>query len=395
MVKVVKRPSRLSRRRLLRLVGMGAGALATGGCGILSTERREALSPFGIVEYELAAAPVSLRLGGREVSTWGYNEGFPGLEIRIKEGQTLKATVVNRLPEETTIHWHGVPLPNEMDGVPEITQPAIVAGESFTYEFVTEGPGTYIYHSHVGSQLDRGLYGPLIIEPADETLSYDKEFVVNLDDWLDGMPGTPKDAFKTLKSGGGAMSSMEGMSGAGMSATSKTDSMPGVSEESGDVVPTESLPDLVYSMYLVNGKPAEEPEEFEVRRGDKVRLRLINPSVSIIYRVALEGHRMTVTHTVGQPIEPVKAGVIRIGMGERYDVLVGADNHGVWQLGARQRRPTISHGRSSAMKVAPVRRHRPAINRSNSEAKCCSIACFRPRRKRTRPRRRNRTKWSP
>lgn len=76
----------------------------------------------------------------------------------------------NRLPEETTIHWHGVPLPNEMDGVPDVTQPAIRAGDSFVYEFVASVPGTYIYHSHVGLQLDRGLYGPLIIEPANETL---------------------------------------------------------------------------------------------------------------------------------------------------------------------------------------------------------------------------------
>jgi len=336
MTEEVQRPSRLSRRRFLRLVGLGAGTLAAGGCGIVSTERREALSPAsGIAEYELVAAPVSLRLGGREVSTWGYNEGLPGPEIRIKEGQTLRATVVNRLPEDTTIHWHGVPLPNEMDGVPDVTQPAIAAGESFTYEFVAEDPGSYIYHSHVGSQLDRGLYGPLIVEPAEETLSYDKEFVVSLDDWLDGMPGTPEDAFETLKSGGGAMSSMEGMSDMDMSGTSETESIPGASGESGDVVPAESPPDLVYPMYLVNGKPAEEPEEFEVRKGDRVRFRLINPSASTIYRVALEGHRMTVTHTDGQPVEPVEADVIRIGMGERYDVLVNADNHGVWQLGAQ------------------------------------------------------------
>ncbi len=87
-----------------------------------------------------------------------------------------------------------------MDGVPDVTQPAITTGESFTYEFVAEDPGSYIYHSHVGLQLDRGLYGPLIVEPAEETLSYDKEFVVSLDDWLDSMPGTPEDAFETLKS---------------------------------------------------------------------------------------------------------------------------------------------------------------------------------------------------
>ena len=187
MAEKVKPPSRLSHRRFLGLVGLGVGGLAVGGCGILNTERREALSPAsGIAEYELEATPVSLRLGGLRVSTWGYNDGLPGPEIRVKEGQTLRATVVNRLPEDTTIHWHGVPLPNEMDGVPDVTQPAIAAGESFTYEFVAEDPGSCIYHSHAGLQLDRGLYGPLIVEPAEEALSYDKEFVVSLDNFVVG-----------------------------------------------------------------------------------------------------------------------------------------------------------------------------------------------------------------
>ncbi len=97
-----------------------------GGYGVL-INRGRGTNPLasGGVEYELEAAPASLRLGGREVSTWEYNGGLPGPEIRIKEGQTLRATVLNRLPEDTTIHWHGVPLPNGMDGVPDVTQPGI------------------------------------------------------------------------------------------------------------------------------------------------------------------------------------------------------------------------------------------------------------------------------
>ena len=228
--------------------------------------------------------------------------------------------MLNNLPEDTSIHWHGVSLPNEVDGVPDVTQPPVKIGESFTYEFVASAPGTYIYHSHSGLQLDHGLYRPLIVEPAEETLSYDREFVLMMDDWLDGMPGTPKNTMKDLKSDGSAMEGMEDMEG--------------MDEEGGDTS-AKTPPDVVYPLYLINGKPAGEPEEFVVRQGEKVRLRLINLFGASIYRVAIAGHRMTVTHADGQPVESVEVDALRIGMGERYDVLVEANNPSVWQLAAK------------------------------------------------------------
>lgn len=316
--------SRFSRREFLGLAGLSAGALALGGCGTLSGEQRGAGPPSGVVDFELEAAPLELELGGRKISTWGYNGGLPGPEIRLKEGETLRATVRNRLSEGTSIHWHGVPLPNKMDGVPGVTQEPTAPGGNFTYEFEAKAPGTYIYHSHSGLQLDRGLYGPLIVEPKDETLSYDREFVLTLDDWLDGVNGgTPEDALKDLESGGSTMDGMEGMGDMG-----------DMGGGNGDA-PAETPQDVAYPLYLVNGKPANEPKELVVREGERVRIRLINPSGATIYRVALAGHRMTVTHADGQPVEPVEAEVVRIGMGERYDVIVEADNPGAWQLAAR------------------------------------------------------------
>ena len=332
MTKKIVHPSKFSRREFLGLVGLSAGALAVGGCGTLSTEKQGSVPASGVAEYGLEAAPLELELGGRRVSTWGYNGGLPGPEIRVRQGDTLRAAVSNRLPEGTSVHWHGVPLPNEMDGVPDVTQPPIEPEESFTYEFVANAPGTYIYHSHSGLQLDRGLYGALIVEPTEETLSYDREFVLTLDDWLDGMPGTPEDALEELRSGESAMAGMEMESSEG---TSGMEGMAGMDDEQGGDIPADLPQDIVYPLYLINGKPADAPEEFEVREGEKVRLRLINPSAATIYRVALAGHRMTVTHADGQPVEPVEADVVRIGMGERYDVLVDADNPGVWQLAAR------------------------------------------------------------
>ena len=198
-----------------------------------------------------------------------------------------------------------------MDGVPGATQKAIARGQDFIYEFVAPTAGTYFYHSHVGLQLDRGLYGPLIIESTHEQKNYDQDITLVLDDWLDGMPGTPEDALKKLIASGDRMN----MGAMGMSAMN---------------VP----PDIIYPTYLINGKPGTQPMEIDVKKGQKIRLRFINAAASTIFHVALQGHQMTVTHTDGQPVEPVKVDVIRIGMGERYDVVVTANNPGTWQLAA-------------------------------------------------------------
>ncbi len=211
-MKRTDQPSKLTRREFLGLVGMGAGALAVSGCG--SPPRAPEVGKSDRVrEYAFEAAPLDFEVGGRKVPTWGYNGGVPGPEIRLTEGDTLRVRAQNRLPDETTIHWHGLPIVNEMDGVPNVTQPPIKGGEEFTYEFVVPTAGTYMYHSHVGLQLDRGLYGPLIVEPKKEELSYDREYTLMLDDWLDGVSGTPAGTLEQLESSGGMMG---GMMGGGM-----------------------------------------------------------------------------------------------------------------------------------------------------------------------------------
>lgn len=320
--------SALTRRHFLRLAGIGAGTVLLSSCGFgtaatpthppLPTIPRAA-STGRVSAYTLEAAPTTLTLGGKKVSTWAYNGAVPGPLLRLTEGDTLKVTVKNRLPsgQDTSVHWHGVPLNNPMDGVPGATQEPIASGQDFVYTFVAPTAGTYFYHSHVGLQLDRGLYGPLIIDPTRETMSYDQDFVLVLDDWLDGLPGTPDDAMQKLIANGDTMGGMGGSSGmGGMSSTS---------------VP----PDIVYPLYLINGRSSEQPTQLAVKQGDKVRLRFINASASTIYHIALQGHRMTVTHTDGQAVEPVEVDALRIGMGERYDVLVTANNAGVWQLAAK------------------------------------------------------------
>lgn len=177
--------------------------------------------------------------------------------------------------------------------------------------------GTYVYHSHVGLQLDRGLYGPLIVEPKKEELEYDREYVLLLDDWLDGISGTPEDTFEELQaSGGGIMGGMGGgMMGRGQGGTGFSGAVD-------------------YPLYLINSRAPDDTDTLNIRRGEKARLRLINPAGETVFRFAVGGHKLTVTHSDGQPVEPVEVDVVRIGPGERYDVIVEANNPGVWQVAA-------------------------------------------------------------
>lgn len=320
--KIDREPTRLSRGTFLRFVGSGVGALALSSCGVPFVGDQSSLpkAPHTeksdrVREHALEAAPLEFEVGGRRLQTWGYDGGVPGPEIRVTEGDTLRAKVLNRLPADTTIHWHGLPVPNAMDGVPHVTQPPIKSGEHFTYEFVVPTAGTYVYHSHVGLQLDRGLYGPLIVEPKKEDLAYDREYVLLLDDWLDGISGTPEDTLEELQASGGMMGGMGGgmMGGQGG---------PGLSGA------------VDYSLYLINGRTPDDPDTLKVRRGEKARLRLINPSGETTFRFAVGGHKLSITHSDGQPVEPVEVDAVRIGPGERYDMIVEASNPGVWQIAA-------------------------------------------------------------
>ena len=139
----------------------------------------------GVKEWTIVAAPAEVQIfDGRKLKVWCYNGQVPGPTLRIRFGQTVRVVLHNRLPQPTTIHWHGVRVPNAMDGVPEVTQPPVLPGESFVYEFTPKDPGTYWFHPHVRSseQVERGLYGVLIVEDA-EPLPYTTDAMWILDDW--------------------------------------------------------------------------------------------------------------------------------------------------------------------------------------------------------------------
>ncbi len=271
-----------------------------------------------VVAKTLTAKPVTLDLGGRTVSTWAYDSILPGPLVRATAGDLLRVTLHNRLPADTTVHWHGIRLRNAADGVPGMTQDAVTPGSSYVYDFTAPDPGTYFFHPHVGVQLDRGLYAPMIIDDPHEPGTYDAEWVVVLDDWIDGTGTTPDDVLKKLIADGGTTAAGSGMDGMGGTGSG----MGGMGGRGAGGSPWGDAGDITYPLFLVNGKPPNDPDVLTAKPGHRVRIRVINAASDTIFTVALGGHRMTVTHTDGHPVQPVEVSAFYIGMGERYDVVV-------------------------------------------------------------------------
>lgn len=340
----------LTRRALLARGAGAAGVLALGAYGVSRGASRPAAA-----DIVLRPARTTLELGSRRVETLAYGSKLPGPELRLKQGQPVRIRVENALPDEdTSVHWHGIALNNEADGVPGMTQDPIAPGSSYVYEFTPPDAGTFLYHSHVGLQLDQGLYGPLIVEPRRDELTYDREAVLMLDDWLDGLNGSPGDQLRRLRS----MGAMGHGGGMGMSPP-----RPAVGERHVSLARRPAAPgslaalanelkggrgdpgDVRYPLYLINGRPPEDPPTVSVKRGERLRLRLINAAADTIFSFVVEGHALTVTHADGQPVEPVETDALVIGMGERYDVILEARGRGVQRIVAT---PLGKPGRASA-----------------------------------------------
>ncbi len=309
----------LSRRRLL--LG-GVAVTATGALAACSQRSGPPAAPTfasptrvsptpgqRVVEHTLTAKRATLDLGGTTVETWAYGDTAPGSLIRANAGDMLRIRVDNQLPADTTVHWHGIALRNEADGVPGLTQNPIATGASFLYEFTAPDPGTYFYHPHVGVQLDRGLYAPLIIDDPREPGDYDAEWILVLDDWVDGTGRTPDDVLAELTPADhDGSDGMGGMGGMHMGGTGEP--------------PFGDAGDVAYPHYLINGRVPAAPDVLEGKPGQRVRLRIINAGSDTLFTVAVGGHRLTITHTDGHAVQPRETGAFYIGMGERYDAIV-------------------------------------------------------------------------
>lgn len=222
--------------------------------------------------------------GKAPVPAWTYNGTVPGPEIRARQGERLRVNVVNRLDQPTTVHWHGVRVPNAMDGVPHLTQPPIAPGERFVYEFDLPDAGTFWYHSHLqgAEQQDRGLQGTLIVEErAKHPVHRDLTWV--LDDW------------RTTEAGH----------------VSETFGNPFDMAHAGRIGNTLTL----------NGSVKDR---FDVRAGERLRLRLVNTANARIFALRFEGHRPFVIAIDGHPVAPHEplGGVVLLAPGQRCDLLM-------------------------------------------------------------------------
>ena len=320
------RDGQLSRRRFvqgLALGGVAAGLGLRAGTAVAQAVavRRE----WRGTHFELAVGELPVDFTGRRRLATVVNGQLPAPLLRWREGDTVTLKVTNRLRVPTSIHWHGILVPFQMDGVPGISFPGIAPGESFIYRFPVRQSGTYWYHSHSGFQEQTGLFGPLVIEPAGgERFPAERDYVVMLNDWSDD---SPEHIFATLK----------------RQSDHYNYAMPTVPDFFRDVRehgleqalarrrmwermrmnPTDysDVSGHTYT-YLVNGHPPAGNWTGLFKPGEKVRLRFINGSSMTFFDVRIPGLKMTVVAADGQDVEPVSVDEFRIAVAETYDVIV-------------------------------------------------------------------------
>ena len=318
---------------------------------------------------ELTIAETDLELGGRAGRAVAVNGTVPGPLLRFREGDEAVIHVTNRLDEDTSIHWHGILVPNEMDGVPGVTFPGISPGETFTYRFPIRQYGTYWYHSHSGLQEQSGHYGALLIDPAaGEPAEYDREYVVVLSDWtfenprrvLDRLKKHP-DYYNFRKRT--VFDFFRDVAANGLGATVRDRLEWGAMRM--DPTDISDITGATYT-YLLNGQSPDDRWTGLVQPGERVRLRFINASAASLLDVRIPGLPMTVMQVSGQHVRPVTVDELRIAIAETYDVIVGpAEDRAYVIFAEAMDRSGFAAGmlapREGMEPRIPVRRERPLL----------------------------------
>jgi CopA family copper-resistance protein len=276
-------------------------------------------------ELDLSIAALPVNLTGRAATAIAVNGTLPGPVLRWREGDTVTVRVANRLGVDTSIHWHGILLPSNMDGVPGFSFHGIHPGETFTYRFQLKQAGTYWYHAHSSLQEAKGVYGAIVIEPRDaDPIAADRDYVVLLSDWSDEDPHAivrklkiQADYYNRHKQTVGDLFSDARRDG--WKATIADRKAWGAMRMS----PTD-LADVnaVTYTYLVNGTTPDGNWTGLFKRGEKVRLRFINGSAMTFFDIRIPGLKLTVVGADGQPVHPVSVDEFRIGVAETFDVIV-------------------------------------------------------------------------
>lgn len=359
-------------RRLLLAGGGAASALATfrmlapSYAWAQNSYTSPSLLPDATGAFDLSVGDLPLRINDRVGGGQAINGSIPGPLIRLREGQEAVIRVTNRLREVSSIHWHGIILPPDMDGVPGVSFGGIGPGETFTYRFPVRQSGTYWCHSHSGGQELLGVYAPLIIDPAQpDPFVYDRDYVVMLSDWSFESPAT---IISKLKKQAGYYNFQKrtlgdfarDASNNGISATLKER----LSWSKMRMDPTDFADVTGYTYtYLMNGLPPEANWTGLFRSGERIRLRFIAAGAMTYFDVRIPGLKMTLVQADGQNVRPVELDEFRIAAGETYDVIVQPEDRAYTVMAEAMDRSGFTRGtlapRAGMDAPVPPRRKRP------------------------------------
>ena len=319
--------SKTSRRTFVK--GLTAGGIL-GGLGLWHTPiwAARSLGETNVLsgtEFDLFIGETPVNITGNARTAMTINGGIPGPQLRWREGDTVTLRVKNRLKDMTSIHWHGIILPANMDGVPGLSFHGIEPNGTYVYQFKVKQNGTYWYHSHSGFQEQVGVYGPLVIDAKEpEPFEYDRDYVVMLTDWTDEDPAS---LMKTLKKQSDYYNThkrtvsdfIHDVADKGWSATVADRKM--WAEMKMNPTDIADVSGATYT-YLMNGHAPNSNWTGTFKPGEKLRLRFINGSAMSYFDVRIPGLKMTVVAADGQYVKPVSVDEFRIATAETFDVIV-------------------------------------------------------------------------
>ena len=331
--------SNISRRTFVK--GIVASALVASSSLTLNANtkispRRETQELSG-TEFNLTIDKINVNITGEPAVATAVNSMITGPTLRWKEGDEVTINVTNNLADTTSIHWHGIILPPAMDGVPGISFDGIPAGETFTYTFPIIQSGTYWYHSHSGFQEQTGVYGAIVIEPKEEILDYDEEYVINLSDWSDEKP---ESVYRKIKLSADYYNFKQRTVGDFFSEVSEKGFLAAFNERKmwNEMAMTDrDLSDVTgYTYtYLMNGQNPATNFKALFKNGEKIRLRFINSAAMTFFDVRIPGLKMTVVASDGNYVQAVEVDEFRIGVAETYDVIVAPEDNKAYAIFAQ------------------------------------------------------------
>jgi FtsP/CotA-like multicopper oxidase with cupredoxin domain len=279
------------------------------------------------VNYELTIAQKKISIADKTTDGMTINGGIPGPTLRFEEGDTARIQVHNQMSVATSIHWHGLLVPPNMDGVPFISFPPIQPGSTFTYKFPIRQSGTYWYHSHSNLQEQSGVYGSIVIEPQQQQRPVDSDHVILLSDWTSE---DPHSVLRSLKRGSEWYALDKG-SGQSILGASRVGKLGDYFTRELQRMPAMDIADVVYDYFLANGQPETH---IKTTGGETMRLRIINGSATTYFHLEYAGGTMKIVSADGLDVQPISQQRFLIGVAETYDILVETPKSGAYELRA-------------------------------------------------------------